>query len=75
MYIAEDGQVYNITGTTTPAPCDEFPFQSINGPNFSEDEWTRFTIEDTQDWKAENQKWEGREKQWWGPFNWANYSD
>ena len=58
-------------------PCDTNTQSSIYiiGPTFADDDWTRFTPEETPDWQAENEKWEGRLKQWWIPFNWANYVD
>jgi hypothetical protein len=45
------------------------------GPTFAADGWTRFTAEDTDDWEAENEKWEARTKEWWIPLNWANFPD
>ena len=73
MYIADDGEIYKMAGEI--APCDEFSSKWKEGPKFKEDKWARYTIEDTVDWEAENTKWEERQKQWWAPFNWANYGD
>jgi hypothetical protein len=32
------------------------------GPTFEEDGWVRFISEETDDWEAENEKWETRQK-------------
>lgn len=68
--------VYNITDTKEPKPCDDdITSYWMPGPTFAADGWTRFTAEDTDDWETENEKWEGRTKEWWIPLNWANFPD
>ena len=76
IYADDKGVVYNITATNEPAPCDDdITSYWLPGPTFAADAWTRFTPEETDDWEAENEKWETRPKEWWIPLNWANYVD
>ena len=43
MYISEDGDIFLKPDTKLPYPCDENEYQTITGPTFKEDAWTRFT--------------------------------
>jgi len=74
QYVATDGDILlDVSGT--PVPMGEHYLLSGPDPTFGEDSWRRWTADETPDWEAKNEQWEGTLKQWYMPLDWVNYVD
>jgi hypothetical protein len=77
-YVANDGETFDNLETNQPLFQDsecERDSKWIPGSTFAEDPWREFTAADGPNWQEDNDRWNGRAKEWWVPLNWANFVD